>query len=238
VELPQRLIELYTYEGDVVLDPFMGSGSSAVAAVRTGRHYIGFDTDADYVQAAERRIDEERAGASGSAAGARSLRVALPAVEAVDRPEDPNARALREGRQAKDLARVLLEECGFTNLRENVKPRKTGVAVTFVAQDETGEDWAFDVSGGFTSNRTGLRKADTLWRSLGTAGVLHASPSWTTPLVLLTTDAPSKGTAGAQALAAMRGPGGPVVDVIELLRPEDQRRLRDHAVNGRAAART
>ena len=61
VELPRRLIELYTYRGDLVLDPFMGSGSTAVAAVRTERHFVGFDTDADYVALAERRVAEERA---------------------------------------------------------------------------------------------------------------------------------------------------------------------------------
>ncbi len=49
VELPRSTIELYTYRGDLVLDPFMGSGSMAVAAVRTERHYIGFDTDEGYV---------------------------------------------------------------------------------------------------------------------------------------------------------------------------------------------
>src|SRR5437763_12655495 len=42
VELPQRLIDLYTYRGDLILDPFVGSGTTAVAAVRTGRHYVGF----------------------------------------------------------------------------------------------------------------------------------------------------------------------------------------------------
>jgi modification methylase len=56
VELPERLIHLYTYRDDVVLDPFMGSGSTAVAAVRTGRHYVGYDTDAGYVALAEERI--------------------------------------------------------------------------------------------------------------------------------------------------------------------------------------
>jgi site-specific DNA-methyltransferase (adenine-specific) len=61
VELPERLIQLYTYRDDVVLDPFLGSGSTAVAAVRAGRHYVGFDTDADYVALAQRRVDDERA---------------------------------------------------------------------------------------------------------------------------------------------------------------------------------
>jgi DNA modification methylase len=56
VELPERLIHLYTYRDDVVLDPFMGSGSTAVAAVSTGRHYVGYDTDAGYVALAEERV--------------------------------------------------------------------------------------------------------------------------------------------------------------------------------------
>jgi site-specific DNA-methyltransferase (adenine-specific) len=59
VELPRRLIELYTYKGDVVLDPFMGSGSTAVAAVRTGRRYVGYDMDPEYVALAESRIESE-----------------------------------------------------------------------------------------------------------------------------------------------------------------------------------
>ncbi len=61
-ELPRRLIELYTFEGDLVLDPFLGSGSTAIAAVQTGRHYVGYETDADYAALAEKRIASERAG--------------------------------------------------------------------------------------------------------------------------------------------------------------------------------
>jgi site-specific DNA-methyltransferase (adenine-specific) len=61
VDLPRRLIELYTYRGDLILDPFMGSGSAAVAAVATGRHYVGFDTDPAYVALAEERISTSRA---------------------------------------------------------------------------------------------------------------------------------------------------------------------------------
>jgi site-specific DNA-methyltransferase (adenine-specific) len=59
VELPRRLIDLYTYRGDAVLDPFLGSGSTALAAIRTGRHYVGYDTDPEYVTLAERRIAAE-----------------------------------------------------------------------------------------------------------------------------------------------------------------------------------
>lgn len=56
VELPRRLIELYTYQGDLVLDPFIGSGTTAVAAIETGRRYVGFDTEESYVELARERI--------------------------------------------------------------------------------------------------------------------------------------------------------------------------------------
>jgi len=62
VELPQRLIELYTFEDDLVLDPFLGSGSTAIAAVQTGRRYVGYETDAAYAELADRRIASARAG--------------------------------------------------------------------------------------------------------------------------------------------------------------------------------
>ena len=60
VDLPRRLIELYTYRGDLVLDPFIGSGTTAVAAVQSGRHYIGFDTEQTYIDLAASRIEEAR----------------------------------------------------------------------------------------------------------------------------------------------------------------------------------
>jgi len=57
-ELPSRLIQLYTYEHEVVLDPFMGSGQTALAALKLKRHYVGYDIDRTYVLLAEKRIGE------------------------------------------------------------------------------------------------------------------------------------------------------------------------------------
>ena len=62
MELPRRCIELFTYVGDTVLDPFMGAGQTAIAAVRTGRHYVGVELDPDYVALAERRVEDARQG--------------------------------------------------------------------------------------------------------------------------------------------------------------------------------
>lgn len=58
VDLPRRLIELYTYKGDLILDPFIGSGTTAVAAVESGRHYVGFDTEQSYIDLARQRLAE------------------------------------------------------------------------------------------------------------------------------------------------------------------------------------
>lgn len=58
VELPYRLIQLYTYEGEIVLDPFMGSGQTAIAAIKTKRHYVGYDIEEKYVKLAKRRIGQ------------------------------------------------------------------------------------------------------------------------------------------------------------------------------------
>jgi site-specific DNA-methyltransferase (adenine-specific) len=66
VELPRRLIKFYTFEGEVVLDPFMGSGQVALAAIETNRFYIGYEINQEYVQLANRRIREYQSGLSNS----------------------------------------------------------------------------------------------------------------------------------------------------------------------------
>ena len=233
VELPERLIELYTYESDVVLDPFMGSGTTAVAALRTGRHFIGFDTDRSYSERAMARVTEEAERLSReSTLTTTPFRVHLPATPSADASEDFQARAVREGRQAKDLARILLVSCGFTDIRPDVKVPRLGIELNFAALDQAGHEWAFDVSGAFTSNRAGLKRTDTLWKALGKAAVLREGRP-DLRLVLLTTDAPARGSAGHSALEKLKGPGLPVFDLIELLDPVDQERLRDYALGGR-----
>ena len=56
-ELPRRLMLLYTNVGDLVLDPFLGSGTTAVAAVKAGRHFIGYDVSQEYCAAAKARVE-------------------------------------------------------------------------------------------------------------------------------------------------------------------------------------
>jgi len=56
VELPYRLIQLYTFNGEVILDPFIGSGQTAIAALKTGRNYVGYDINGEYAKLAQKRI--------------------------------------------------------------------------------------------------------------------------------------------------------------------------------------
>jgi len=61
LELPYRLIQLYSFKDDVVLDPFMGSGQTAIAALKSGRHFIGYEINPEYVALANARIIKETA---------------------------------------------------------------------------------------------------------------------------------------------------------------------------------
>ena len=65
IELPRRLIELNTYKDDVVLDPFMGAGQTAIAAQMTDRHFVGYELDAAYVELARTRIAAAKAATGG-----------------------------------------------------------------------------------------------------------------------------------------------------------------------------
>jgi site-specific DNA-methyltransferase (adenine-specific) len=229
VELPERLIHLYTYRHDLVLDPFMGSGTTAVAALRTDRHFVGYDTDPEYVATAKNRIGSERTRLQQARdSESEPPRVVLSGGPApASEEEDFQARAVREGRAARDIAHEALERCGFTDIGANVKLPE-GVDINFVALDASGKQWFFDVSGGFTSNRPGLRRTDTLWKALGKAAVLKAAyPA--VRLVLLTTNAPARNSAGDAALSVVLGPKKAIRDVIVLSSGEDLQRLRRYA---------
>ena len=59
LELPSRLIKLYTLEGDVLLDPFIGSGTTAIAAKRLNRDFVGYEINKEYKNLAEKRLSNE-----------------------------------------------------------------------------------------------------------------------------------------------------------------------------------
>lgn len=62
VALVDRLVRLLSFSGDVILDPFIGSGTTAVAALLAGRRYVGYDTNLEYIVLAEERIESARRG--------------------------------------------------------------------------------------------------------------------------------------------------------------------------------
>jgi site-specific DNA-methyltransferase (adenine-specific) len=205
VELPQRLIELYTYRGDVVLDPFMGSGTSAVAAVRTGRHYLGYDTDEHYAKAARERVAAE-------------TQVAL-AAPPLPRPD-----------KAAAAARDLLLAAGFTVEDAKVTKRRRfagGLSVSWVATDGAGGQWLVLVAGASTIVRSGLRRSDVLFRTLGEASVLTTAGH---RVLVLTTDLPAPRSTPLAALRASRGVG--LVDALELGAAGVGERLSAYAVGG------
>lgn len=220
VELPEQLIRLYTYKDDLVLDPFMGSGSSLVAAALLGRRYVGYDLDPEYVEIARRRVAEAQERASTDTGDPEPSPAAHTTV---------HATADQEGKAAQRLAEDALEAAGFTIVERNKRIRKTGVAVTFVATDGAGDPWFFDVCGAFTSHRGGLLRTDTVWRSLGRAAALKGARG-TTPLVLLTSHLPRRPSEGDTALRAA-GPGA-FFDAIDLLGADSRERLARYGAGG------
>lgn len=212
VELPRRLIEMYTYRDDLVLDPFAGSGTTAVAALRCGRHYAGYDLDDSYVRLAETRLEAEEPSAPGD-----------PPTPGDPAGTGPWAAAVRAGLSARDLAAALLSETGFGELQPDAR-RAGGADASFRARGQDGAEWLFDVAGGHTSHRGGLSRADVLWRVIGRAAVLAATGA--PPLIVLATHLPSPGTPGWDALAAVTGPGRPIRAVVGMLEPDAPEQLR------------
>ena len=57
-ELPRRLIKLYSFKQDIILDPFLGSGTTSLSAVKNDRNFVGYDTNIKYIELADRRVSE------------------------------------------------------------------------------------------------------------------------------------------------------------------------------------
>jgi site-specific DNA-methyltransferase (adenine-specific) len=222
IELPKRLIELYTYENDLVLDPFMGSGSTLVAAAQLNRRYVGYDLDPTYVDIARLRVRDE-----GKREPAPVDVPSVPDPGELDFEESFQARATREGKAAQNLAEELLRATGFDIVAKNQRVRGTGVTINFVAKDADDVEWYFDVSGAFTSTRGGLLRTDTVWKSLGRAHVLAAKGI--KRIVFLTSHCPRPGSEGDIAL---RNAEDIVFDVIEMRSEDGFERLRKYAAGG------
>ena len=236
VELPRRLIDLYTYRDDIVVDPFVGSGTTMVAAARSGRIGVGFDTDRSYVELAQRRLDDELARVGQLDRVATDLEHASPEEQRElmatlpfeDRQEHFQSRAVREGKKAQDIALRSLTEAGFETIDGKAKHPSGLVDFSFRLTHPGGARIWVDVSGAFTTNRPGLQRIDAVWKLLGRLHVLDLEPGAADEHVLvLTSNLPRRGSPGDRALRKV-GPNV-IFDAIELYDPAGLERLRVYA---------
>lgn len=231
LQLPRRLIELYTYEDDLVLDPFMGSGTTLVAAARTGRRGVGYDLEPEYIEVATERVTAELEREHPKplevlATDPLPLDFELPENHE-DRADDFQRRASADGKKAQDLAKKLLEDVGFQIIKEAFKIPKAGVQFNFHVVDANDDrEYLVDVSGAFTTVRPGLMRTDTLWKTLGRAHVLKAKyPN--ARLLILTSNLPKPNSPGDRALRAVRP--WSVFDAVEMYDPNGRARLKAYA---------
>ncbi|MGD9705725.1 MAG: site-specific DNA-methyltransferase [Acidimicrobiia bacterium] len=217
VALPEQLIRLYTFENDLVLDPFMGSGSSLVAAARLGRRYVGYDLDESYVAIAKQRVTDTELE-----------------LDAAASPVAVRTAAIDEGKSVQRLAEEALVGAGFTITGRDQRIPKAGVTVDFEATDAAGQRWLFDIAGPHTSRRGGLLRTDTVWRALGRAAAVRGRVGREVPIVLLASQLPRRPSESDTILRAA-GPDA-FFDAIDLLSAEARSRLTHYATGGDATA--
>ncbi len=223
VELPLKLIDLYTYVDDLVLDPFLGSGSTVVAATLASRRAVGYDLDPSYVALAQSRLAEvvPRPLPDGS------ITVDPPSDRAPAHARSQSL-AMARGKKVLDVASELLAETGFTVAAAAPKLSKAGVAFDLLAAAPSGRRYYVDVAGAFTTVKPGMQRSDVWWRVLGRSHVFRAARSsgLVDPgarLLVLTPARPKPGGDGDRALRAVGSDA--VFDVIELFDEAGRDRL-------------
>ena len=229
IPLAKRLIELYSYEQDLILDPFVGSGTTLVAAERSARRSVGYDLEEEYVAIAASRLQAERERPKYHSYDGFQGELAIEVFDemSIDEKRDHfQARATSDGKKAQDLALATLEGAGFQMSKEGVKLSKLGIRFNFEVLDDEGRPFYVDVSGAFTTARPGLIRTDTLWKTLGRAHVLYSAPI-DARLIILTSNLPNPGSPGDRALRAV-GPAS-VFDAIEMFDPAGRDRLAAYA---------
>ncbi len=194
VSLPARLIQLYTYVDDLVLDPFMGAGTTLVAAAQADRRFIGYDTDADYVALARARV-----------------------LETLENPAPEPDRS----QSAPKLALAALATKGFKVVDEDIAVRGGGLRLTATATDDSGQLWGVYVAGANRSLSSGISSSGAALKLVGEAVALRSRMDPTMQLMVASTGFPPPGSAGGVALSAAQP--DPIARLLDLHDHEPER---------------
>lgn len=186
VALPERLINMYTFVDDLVLDPFCGVGSTLIAAAKSNRIGIGFDTEAEYVDAANGRLQEY----------SNTQQLDLEVTEGYD-------RAVKAGKKVADMAEDYLRAHNYTLVDDSKARKVAGLTFDALVADSNGTEQLVLVEGGFLINKPGLGSIDNVMRVVAHAALADHGQ----PVLVITAAAPNKNSTSAKALAKATADG-------------------------------